>query len=298
MMVDVNDREKRTARSVLAHRVTVYSPEALILSPRRMLRDMVADLRAAQGLARRLSARDIKSQYRGSLLGYLWAFITPLVSTAMWIFLSGTGIVKVSSTDIPYPAYVFTGTMLWQLFTEALTSPLAQLGAGRSMLAKLNFPREALILSGLYKVLFSAVVKFVILVPAIMFFGVFPDLHLLLFPVGALALILAGLSVGLVLAPVGMLYKDVGRTLPIVAQFLMYISPVVFAMPTEGFTARLFGANPMSPLVLTARAWLTGSASPMPGAWAVVFMASIALLLLGWVLYRITMPVLVERMSS
>ena len=115
---------------------------------------------------------------------------------------------------------------------------------------------------------------------------------------GALALVLAGFSVGLVLAPLGMLYKDVGRTLPIAAQFLMYISPVVFAMPTEGVTARLFAANPMSPLVLAARAWLTGSAAPMPGAWLLVVGFTLGLLLLGWVLFRIALPAIIERMSS
>lgn len=292
------ERTGPVARAAAARRIIIYTPAASLRTPQRMVREMVDDLLAGRHLARRLAIRDIKAQYRGSLLGYLWAFITPLVSTAMWIFLSGTGIVKLSSTDIPYPAYVFSGTMLWQLFTEALSSPIAQLTAGRGMLAKLNFPREALLLSGIYKVLFSAGVKLVILVPAIAFFGVLPDLHLLLFPVGALALVLAGFSVGLVLAPLGMLYKDVGRTLPIAAQFLMYISPVVFAMPTEGVTARLFAANPMSPLVLAARAWLTGSAAPMPGAWLLVVGCTLGLLLLGWVLFRIALPAIIERMSS
>ncbi len=167
------------------------------------------------------------------------------------------------------------------------------------MLAKFNFPREALILSGAFKVIFNAVVKVVILVPAIMFCSVcFPIRIWCTVPLARVRSFWSAFPWGWCSHPWACYSKDVGRTLPMVAQFLMYISPVVFAMPTEGFTARLFAANPMSPLVLTARAWLTGSASPMPGAWAVVFFASIALLLVGWVLYRITMPVLVERMSS
>jgi lipopolysaccharide transport system permease protein len=276
----------------------VYTPEALILSPRTLFADMAHDLWRSRELAWRLAIRDVRSQYRGSLLGYFWAFITPLFSTAVWVFLSTTGVVKVASTDIPYPAYVFSGTMLWQIFTEALSSPLGQINASRSMLAKLNFPREALILSGAIKVIFNAVVKVMVLVPALFLFGVFPDAHMVYFPLAVGVLILVGLSVGLLLAPLGTLYTDIGRFIPLVTQLLMYLTPVVFAMPTAGTMARLFGANPLTPVVLTARAWLTGAESPMFTYFLAVAGCASVLLLIGWFLYRITMPVLIERMSS
>jgi lipopolysaccharide transport system permease protein len=276
----------------------VYSPDALILSPRMLFADMVNDIWRSRELAWRLAIRDVRSQYRGSFLGYFWAFITPLFSTAVWVFLSASGVVKLASTDIPYPAYVFSGTMLWQIFTEALSSPLGQINASRSMLAKLNFPREALIVSGALKVTFNAGVKVLILVPALFLFGVLPDWHIVLFPLGVGVLILVGLSVGLLLAPLGTLYSDIGRFIPLVTQLLMYLSPVVFAMPISGTMAHLFGANPLTPVLLTARAWLTGAESPMLPYFLAVSGSGVLLLVIGWVLYRVTMPVLIERMSS
>ncbi len=126
----MQDERERTVGRCAKHASAlrqVYSPEALILSPRTLFADMAHDLWRSRELAWRLAIRDVRSQYRGSLLGYFWAFITPLFSTAVWVFLSATGVVKVASTDIPYPAYVFSGTMLWQIFTEAL-SPLSHLG--------------------------------------------------------------------------------------------------------------------------------------------------------------------------
>jgi lipopolysaccharide transport system permease protein len=259
---------------------------------------MFADLAASRELAWRFATRDIKAQYRDSFLGFLWAFITPVMSAATWLFLNAAGIVRVADTDIPYAAYVFTGTMLWQVFTEALNTPLGQINAARAMLAKLNFPRESLLLSGLLKLLYNAGIKVAIMLPVIMVLGVWPDWHILLFPLGILTLALVGFTIGLLIAPVGMLYSDIGRVLPILTQVAMYTAPVVFAMPKSGLTATLFSLNFMTPVILTSRAWLTGFASPMPLYFAAVAAVALVLLVMAWFVFRITMPVIIERMSA
>ena len=279
-------------------RVVIYTPQSLLRAPGAMFREMLADLRRSRELAWRLAVRDISAQYRASVLGYLWAFITPLVTTLMWVFMSTAGVVKVSDTGMPYAVFVFSGTMLWQIFTESITMPQAQVSASQGMVVKLNFPREALILAGMLKVLFGVLVKVAVLVPVVLFFGVLPDAHLLLFPLALLALVLVGTSIGLLLVPVGTLYSDVGRFVPMATQFLMYLTPVVYAMPKLGILAKLFGANPITPLILNGRAWLTGGATPMPYQFIAVVAGSLVLLLIGWVLFRLAMSVIVERMGS
>lgn len=277
--------------------VTVYTPASALRDPTLMLRGMFADLRASRELAWRLAQRDIKAQYRQSLLGYLWAFIMPLSTTLAWVYLNSSGIVKVTSTGMPYPIYVLTGTMLWQMFTEALQTPLGQLSSSKNLLAKLKFPREALILSGIIKWSFNAGVKMLIIIPALFILGGTPDLHILLVPIILLAILLIGTAIGLFIAPIGLLYTDVGRMIPVVLQFAMYITPVVFAMPSEGFAATLFRINFMTPVIVTGRAWLVGTGGAMLPELAVVCGAALVLLLLAWVLFRSTMSVLIERMS-
>ena len=208
------------------------------------------------------------------------------------------GIVKVADTSIPYPAYVFTGTMLWQVFNEALNAPLVQLNASRNLLSKLNFPRESIILAGVIKVLYSSGIKMLIIAPVLIYFKVFPDMHLLYFPLALLALVLVGTTIGLLLAPIGMIYGDIARMLPILTQVGMYTAPVIFALPTEGVFRTVFMLNFMTPVMLTARAWLTGFASPMPGYFASVVAVSFFLLFFAWVVFRITMPAVIERMSA
>lgn len=286
------------ATDTTAPSVTLYTSGSALSSPALLLRAMLKDLAASRSLAWRLAVRDISAQYRTSYLGYVWAFATPLISTAIWIFLSMSGVVRLADTGIPYPAYVFTGTMLWQMFTEALASPLTQVSAAKSMLAKLNFPRESLILAGAYKVLFSAAIKLVVVVPIIFLFGVRPDWHLVLVPLVVVVIILLGISIGLLLAPIGTLYADIGRMIPLVTQLLMYLTPVVFPMPLSGAMARLFALNPTTPLILTGRSWLTASGGAQVEAVLILGAIGAGLLFVGWVFYRITMSVLVERMSS
>jgi lipopolysaccharide transport system permease protein len=278
--------------------VTVYTPDSALASPTQMLRDMFRDLLAGRELAWRLAVRDIRAQYRQAFLGILWAFILPLANTLTWVFLSGTGIVSVGETALPYPVYVFTGTMLWATLMDALNAPLQQTSAARGMLAKLNFPREALLLSGIYQTLFNGGIKIVLLLGALVTLGIHPGCGLLLFPLGLISLILVGTTLGLLITPLGMLYTDVGRAIPLLMQFLMYITPVVFPMPKQGWAQELFQLNPLTPLILTTRDWLTGFPPEMLDYFLLVNGVAIVILLAVWVIYRLAMPILIERMSA
>ena len=278
--------------------VIVYTPDSSLRNPAKMIREMFADLAASRELSWRLAVRDICAHYRQAFLGILWAFILPLANTLTWIFLNSTGIVAVRETALPYTVYVFTGTMLWAILMDAMNAPLQQINAARGMLSKLNFPREALIVSGIYKVIFNATIKIILLLGTLFIMGIYPGWSLLLFPLGVLSLVLIGTSIGLLILPVGILYTDIGRALPVLMQFLMYVTPVVFPMPKEGWTANLFWINPLTPVILTTRDWLTNFPPEFLGYFVLVNVISILLLLFAWVIYRLSMTILIERMSS
>lgn len=277
---------------------TVYTPASSLSSPKKMLRDMFRDLLDSRELAWRLAVRDISAQYRQAFLGILWAFILPLANTLTWIFLSGTGIVAVKETTLPYPVYVFSGSMLWAILMDAVNAPLRQTNGAKSMLAKLNFPRESLVVSGIYQTLFNAGIKIILLLAVLPFLGVIPGWRLVLFPLGLLSLVLTGTAIGLLLTPVGVLYSDIGKGLPLLMQFLMYLTPVVFPMPKTGIAATLYAINPLTPVILTARNWLTGLPSGYLTWFIVINILALILLAAAWIVFRLAMPILIERMSS
>jgi len=276
----------------------IYTPESPLAHPAKLWREMRQDLWAGRELAWRLAVRDISAQYRQSALGVLWALINPLTTTAVWLFLSTSRLVQVADTGLPYPVFVFTGTLLWSILIDSFNAPLGQVNSNRALLAKINFPREALILTGLYQTLFNAAIKLGILLLVLPFLGIHPGWGGLLIPVGVLALVLTGTAVGLAITPVGVLYGDIGRGIPLITQFLMYLSPVVFPLAATGWTGTLMRLNPLTPLILNARAWFTGQPPQLLGEWALAVGGSAVLLLLVWMVYRLAMPILIERMSA
>lgn len=277
---------------------TVYTPDSELLHFGRLLRHMARDLLAARELAWRLFVRNISAQYRQSLLGYAWAFVPPVFTSLIWIFLQSQKVFGIADTGMPYVVFVIIGTVLWQTFVEALNAPLSMVGASKSMLTKINFPREALILAGVSQALFTFALRAMLIVAVMLWYRVPLQSAMLLAPLGVLALVGLGTAIGLVLTPIGMLYHDVGRGLGYATTVLFFLTPVVYPVPRASFAGTLIELNPVTPLLVCTRDWLfRGEAHLLPGfLWVTGIM--LVLLFVGWVLYRVAMPHLISRMSA
>ncbi len=137
--------------------VRVYSPERAIQHPAILLMALWKDILAGRELAWRLFVRDLSAQYRQTYLGYVWAVLPPLVTSMTFIFLQSQGITKIEGMGIPFAPFAMMGTLIWQTFVDALGSPLASVNSAKPMLAKINFPREAILMAGMYMVVFKPV---------------------------------------------------------------------------------------------------------------------------------------------
>jgi lipopolysaccharide transport system permease protein len=277
---------------------TIYSPDSELLSFGKLLRSMWRDLLASRELAWRLLVRNISAQYRQSLLGYAWAFLPPMFTTAIWVFLQSQKVFSVADVGMPYPVFVLVGTVLWQTFVEALQAPLKTVAESKSMLSKINFPREALILTGIGQVLFNFAIRVLILIPVFWWFDVPFQAGLLLAPLGVLSLILLGTMIGLLLTPLGMLYQDVGRALTFGSQALFFLTPIVYPVPKASWAGTLINLNPVTPLLQSTRDWLVSGQTNHLDAFFWVSGITLVLLFAAWVLFRIAMPHLISRMSA
>jgi lipopolysaccharide transport system permease protein len=124
---------------------------------------------------------------------------------------------------------------------------------------------------------------------------------MLLFPLAALVLLLFGTVLGLLLAPIGLLYKDIGNSLPFAIQALFTITPVVFAMPAasnDGWWAAVVRLNPVTPIIVTARELMFGEALTQLPQFLIVAGLAAGLLIFAMALLRIAMPLVIERWSS
>ncbi len=277
--------------------VIVYTPDSPLSDPRRLFREMGEELRSSRGLAVTLFKRDMKAQFRKSILGYAWLFFPPIATTLVWLFLNRSGVVQVADTGMPYPAFVMIGTLLWQAFLDSLTKPINSLNAARSMMVKLNFPRIAPVLAGIGETSLISAVRLVLLVPIFIYVGLFPAWTIIFFPLSYLALVIFGTAIGSFLTPIGLLYSDIGRAIGILGQFAMYATPVVYPMATAGFLGWVNRLNPITYLIETGRATLVGGPFTALPAALIITAAAVLLLLIGWMIFHITVPRIIERMG-
>jgi lipopolysaccharide transport system permease protein len=277
---------------------TVYTPVSPLRRPWQLVREMIGDTAAARELAWRLFLRDIRAQYRNSILGYVWIFLPPLAASLPFIFLNSAGVVRMEGTPIPYAAYAMVGTLIWQVFVDALNTPLKVVTSARSMLTRINFPREALLLSGLMQVGFRFLVRLALLVGVLAWFAILPPTTALLFPLGVFSLILFGFTLGLLATPLGLLYGDIQQSLPIATTFLMLLTPVVYKVPTSGVAAHVAALNPLTPLIVTTRDWLTIGPSLFTSSFLIVSAVAAVSFLFAWIAYRVAQPHLIARLGN
>ena len=263
-----------------------------------MVKDMFRDLAISSGLAWRLMVRDISSQYRQTFLGYLWAILPPLATSLTFILLNHAKIFEIKNMRIPYPVFVMTGTIFWQLFVDALNAPLKMVSANKSMLSKVNFPKEALILSGVAQVLFSFFIKMFLLFATIILFRVSISWTVVFVPVIVFGFIILGTLIGVFLVPIGTLYQDIQQGLIILITLFMFFTPVVYLPPEKGIMAVIFKFNPLTPLLMSTRELMFAGSTAFFGKSILVIVAALFLTTLGWVVYRISLPILIERMEA
>ena len=277
---------------------TEYSPDSKLLRPGKLVGTMVGDLRASRFLAWRLFVRNMAAQHRQSVLGYTWLLLGPIVGTLMWVYLNSQKIISVAPTDIPYPAFVLTGTLLWGGFVEALQGPMQQIEASKQMLTKIHFPHEAILLAAMGQVLVNFCIRMVLLVVVFIWFELPLTSSLLLAPLGILTLLGFGMTLGLLLTPLSMLYNDVQKLLGMALGIWFFVTPVIYPAPTEGWAALVTNLNPVSPLLVTTRQWLTGGELTQFGSFVTVSAATLVVFLFAWVAYRLAVPYIIERIGS
>jgi lipopolysaccharide transport system permease protein len=237
----------------------VYTPASQLSDPARLARAMLADIGSSRELAWRLLLRNLSARYRHTLLGWLWAFLPTLVTTAVFIFLWRAGYFTVGQLAVPYPVFVLAGLVLWQVFADAVNMPLQMAQQSYSILTKINFPREALILAGIGEVLAGFLIRFALLLGALLWFQLGISWTLLWVPCGVLVLVALGVELGLILTPVGILYYDVAQALPLVLYLWMFLTPVLYPVAPTGSSFAL-ALNPISPVLDATHLWLLSGA--------------------------------------
>jgi lipopolysaccharide transport system permease protein len=168
----------------------------------------------------------------------------------------------------------------------------------KGLISRINFPGEALILAQLGGLLFNFAIKLLLIVGLFLWFRMPVSWAAAWAPGALLLLVLLGTLFGLLLAPLNMLYHDVSRGVIMMTGFWMFLTPVVYAVPSGGTFGTLVQLNPVTPLLVTTRELATTGVVSDPQRFLLVSGLTVAGLGLAWVSYRIALPFVIERVSA
>lgn len=251
-----------------------------VITPRKGLLDInLRELWRYRDLILLFIQRDIKAQYKQTILGPLWFLLQPLFSTLVFFFIFSR-VAKLSTDGVPAMLFYMSGIVLWSYFAECLnkTSNIFTLNA--NIFGKVYFPRLVLPIA----VVFGGLVRFgtqLLMLVLVLLFHIFfkeyqfqPNAAILLVPVLVLLLATLGLSLGIIFSSLTTKYKDVSFLLAFGVQLLMYASPVIYPLSaTSGKLRTLLLLNPVTPVLETFKYALFGNGyfSPLALGYTAVF---------------------------
>lgn len=217
-----------------------------------------------------LTWRDIKVRYKQTALGVAWVIMQPLLTALVFTIFLGY-LARVPSDDVPYSLFVFAGLLLWTFFATSVSGSSASLVGNANLITKVYFPRMIIPAASISARLLDLLISFAVLGALMAFYGIRPTAALLWLPPLTLLVALLALAVGMWASALNVKYRDVGAILPVLMQFWMFASPVVY--PSSLLTSRgiplvgrwLYSLNPMVGILDNFRAALLGRPFNWPG---------------------------------
>jgi len=201
--------------------------------------------------------RDITVQFKQTIFGMGWYFISPLFSMFMYIVVFGR-IAGIPTDDIPQPVFYLSGICLWEYFSECLTAVSGTFQTNASLFGKVYFPRLVSPVSVVASKLFRfslQLATFVIVYLMFVFKGVnlHPNWYLLLFPVLILMIQGLALGLGLIVSSLTTKYRDLTNFFGVFVSLWMYATPIVYPLSyvSNPTLHKIMLINPMTAIIET-----------------------------------------------
>jgi lipopolysaccharide transport system permease protein len=209
--------------------------------------------------------RDVSVRYKQSILGILWALLTPLITMVIFTIIFGE-IAKLPTDGIPYPIFSYTGLLPWLFFSQSLQKATLSMVAERNLLTKIYFPRLIVPMAATLAPLVDLLIASSILFAMMFYYQFTPTLHsLYLLPLCVLWAWVTAVGVGSWLSALNVYFRDVGQLIPFFVQVWLYASPVVYpASLVPSDFQWLYALNPMTGVIEGFR-WTLLSHGDPPG---------------------------------
>ncbi|NIM96085.1 MAG: ABC transporter permease [Anaerolineales bacterium] len=263
------------------------APSVTVIKPTRGWRGVdFVELWRYRELLYFLVWRDLKVRYKQTLLGAAWAILQPLIAVAIFSVFFGLW-AGLPTEGIPGPLFYFAGILPWQLFQGGVNKAGISLVASRNLITKVYFPRLAVPTAPVFANLVDFALAFLVLIVLLIIYGVAPTTAILALPLFLLLDILVTLGIGLWLASLNVMYRDIGQIIPFLLQVWFFLTPVVYSssIVPERFQV-LYGLNPLVGIVEGFRWALLDTPKPSTIIMVEAIIVTLVLLITGVFYFR------------
>lgn len=214
---------------------------------------------AHTSLIKQFVIRDISSRYKGSYLGILWSFVTPLLMLTIYTFVFSVVFQarwgnEGETSKVEFALLLFSGLIVFNIFSEVISKSPLLIISNANYVKKVVFPLEILPIVTLGSALFHGLISLVILILASFIFIGKIYWTILLFPVILLPMLLVTLGLSWLLSSLGVFIRDIGQLVGVMVPALMFLSPIFYPISSIPEELRfLYYFNPISYVVEDAR---------------------------------------------
>lgn len=209
-------------------------------------------------LVKGLAFRSIKTRYRDTKFGIIWAFAQPLVYMLVVNLFFGL-IARSSTGDIPYPLHLLTGIVALQFFNKSVGDGASSIKSNQGIISRIYIPPIVFPAAGFLASLVDFIFPAILLAVFLMFYGISPGWNIVFLPVVLLFLFLLCSSMYLFMSVMAVRYRDIGMMVPMTTQLLLFASPVFYPISVIPEDLIFFyGINPLSGTIELLRWCLFG----------------------------------------
>jgi ABC-type polysaccharide/polyol phosphate export permease len=216
--------------------------------------DNLRSLVRYRGLIQSLVARDLKARYRGSVLGFFWSFVNPLLLLLVYSFVFSTIMPNTIKDIQPYALFMFCGILPWTWFSSSLSEATNSLIAGGNLIKKVLFPAEILPIVSVLTNMVNFFLGLLILLPSLAYFGrLHLSFDLLWFPVAVAVQLVFTVALSLMLAALTVHFRDIRDLLANILTLWFFATPIIYSWQQDNVRRykNLFDFNPFTHLAIS-----------------------------------------------
>ena len=212
----------------------------------------IKEIYAYRHMITSLVRKDLRGRYKGSVLGFMWTFINPLLQLIVYTVVFST-ILK-SNID-KYYLFLFVALIPWLFFSTSLTGGASCILSQKGMITKIYFPREVIPISHVTSGLVNMILCFIVVFAVVLFSGVtINPVALLYLPIIFMIEYILALGVTFFASSITVFFRDFEHILGIISMAWMYMTPIMYSVdiiPTD--LRPLFMLNPMTSIIIAYR---------------------------------------------